>query len=96
LLNNALCERSVNLKEKYNVKESSDSNLFTTVSIFAIDRPPFISDEIASPDTSNKVQLSEGQNSCDIRLVSQLRRVDPSLWICPFYCPKVAFFGVMI
>ena len=42
MLDNALCERSVNLKEKYNVKESSDSNLFTTVSNFAIDLPVLI------------------------------------------------------
>jgi len=53
LLDNALCERSVNLKEKYDVKESSDSNSFTTVSNFATDLPLSISDEIASPDYSN-------------------------------------------
>jgi hypothetical protein len=63
LLDNALCERSVNLKEKYDVKESSDSNSFTTVSNFATDLPLFISDEIASPDfqqiaTKPKLQIS--------------------------------------
>ena len=47
-------------------------------------------------DISNKTQLSAGQNSCDIHLVSQLRRVDPSLWICPIYFLKAAFYGPMV
>jgi hypothetical protein len=42
------------------------------------------------------VQLSEGPDFYDIRLVSQLKRVKPSPWICPFYCPKAAFFGTTV
>jgi hypothetical protein len=67
LLDNALCERSVNLKEKYDVKESNDSNSFKTVSNFALDLPLFISDAIASPDYSNVSVLLKPRKTCDIQ-----------------------------
>jgi len=45
---------------------------------------------------SNKVQLSEGQNSCDIPLIPQLSRANLSLWIRPFNLFTAPFFGPMI
>ena len=42
-------------------------------------------------DSSNKTQLSAGLEICDIRLVSQPRGVNPSLWICPSEGPKTEF-----
>jgi hypothetical protein len=35
---------------------------------------------------------SKGQNSCDIRLISQLSRVNPRPWIRPFCFCKTVFF----
>ena len=32
----------------------------------------------------------------DIWMISKLRRVNPILWICPFYCPKAAYHGTLI
>jgi hypothetical protein len=31
--------------------------------------------------------------TCDTHFICQLRVVNPSTWICPFYCHKAAFFG---
>ena len=45
------------------------------------------------PDISNKSVDIKSEICLDIRFKSQLRGVNPSLWICPFYCLKAAFFG---
>jgi hypothetical protein len=44
-------------------------------------------------DISNNSVDINSENYFDIRFKSQLRGVNPGLWICPFYCHKAAFFG---
>jgi hypothetical protein len=44
----------------------------------------------------NRVQLSKGQNSCDIRFISHYLRVDPRPRICPFDFLKAAFLGPLV
>ena len=47
-------------------------------------------------DTVNISVDISSENCLDIRFISQLRGVNPNLWICPFYCLKAAFFGPTI
>ena len=51
---------------------------------------------ILKPFISNISVNISSENCLDIRFKSQPKRVNPSLWICPFYYPKAAFFGPMI